>query len=89
MIRSEAEARTIAEQLLDELVRPVADQDIVTTTISAYPTCWVVGYNTRTFVETRSIMDALAGTRPVIINRETGRARLGTHEIPPEQQLDP
>ena len=89
VIRSDAQALRVAERLLDEVVRPAHDQDIVTTTVQAYPTCWVVGYNTRAFVETRSIMDALAGGGPVIVNRATGRARLGTHELPPEQQLDP
>jgi hypothetical protein len=88
-VRSEAEALRIAERLLDEVVRPMTDQDIVATTVQAYPTCWVVGYNTRAFVETRSIMVALAGGGPIIINRETGHARLGTYEVPPEQQLDP
>jgi hypothetical protein len=88
-VRSEAQALRIAERLLDEVVRPGADQDIVATTVQGYPTCWVVGYNTRAFVETRSIMVALAGGGPIIVNRETGLARLGTHEVPPEQQLDP
>jgi hypothetical protein len=89
VITSEEQARTIAEQLLDEVVRPAAAEDIVTTTVRAYPTCWVIGYNTRAFVETRAINHALAGGGPVIINRETGRARLGTHELPSDQQLDP
>ena len=88
-ITSEADALAAAEQLLDEIIRPTTEPDIVITTVQACPTCWLVGYNTKAFVETRSIMDALPGSRPVIVNRETGRARLGTHELPPEQQLDP
>jgi hypothetical protein len=87
-VASEAAALEVAEALLDEVVRPTTDDEIVVTTVQAYPTCWIVGYNTKAFVESRSIMDALPGSRPVIVNRETGRARLGTHELPPEQQLD-
>jgi hypothetical protein len=88
-ITSDADALTAAERLLDEVVRPATDAGIVTTTVQAHATCWVVGYNTKAFVESRSIMDALPGAVPIIVNRETGRARLGTHELPPEQQLDP
>ncbi len=84
----EGAARTIAEKVLDEQVRPTVGEDIVVTTVREYPACWVVGYNTRAYVETGAISHALAGGGPIIINRGTGRARLGTSALPVEDQLD-
>lgn len=84
----ETAARETAERFLETQVRPGVGEDVVITTVSEHPTCWVVGYNTRAFVETGSISHALAGGGPVIVNRKTGRARLGTSALPIEQQLD-
>src|SRR6266508_703115 len=83
------QARQAAEDLLDEFVRPYLDEEIVTTDVREYATCWVIGYNTRVYVETGSISHALAGGGPVIVNRRTGLARLGTSAYPVEAQLDP
>ena len=88
MIRREEEAREIAVRYLAEIVEPSADEDVIVTWIREYPTCWVVGYNTRTYVETRTVSHSLAGG-PIIINRETGALRVGLSSKPVEQQLDP
>lgn len=88
MISSPHETRVIAEALLDELVRPAVDEEIVVTKVWEYPACWVVGYNTRAHVETGSMSHALVGAGPVIINRRTGKARLGSSALPIEAQLD-
>lgn len=80
--------RQVAEQVLDEQVRPNTDEDLVLTEVREYPTCWVVGYNTREFVETGSFSATLVGGGPIIINRKTARARVGTSALPIEDQLD-
>ena len=89
MISHEDEARAVAETLLDATVRVSLQEDVVTTSVREFPTCWVVGYNTRAFVETGAISHALAGGGPIIVNRKTGDARMGTSAVPAEDQLDP
>lgn len=81
-------AVAIAEDLLDREVRPALDEEIALTAVREFPTCWVAGYNTRAYLETGSVVHALAGGGPIIINRRTGRARLGTSALPAEDQLD-
>lgn len=84
----EAAVRQIAETILDEQIRPNVDDDLVLTAVQEHPTCWVVGYNTRAYVETGSISHALAGGGPIIINRRTGHGRVGASGVPIEDQLD-
>lgn len=89
MIETAEAARAIAEHFLDEAVRPAIAEEVVTTSVRAFPTCWVVGYNTRAFVETGELSHALAGGGPIFVNRARGTARLGTSVIRVEDQLDP
>jgi hypothetical protein len=89
VIENEAAARAIAEKYLDEVVRETpGDDEIVITVVREYQTSWVVGYNTRSFVETGDHNESLAAG-PIIINRVTGIPRMGTSALPAEQQLDP
>ncbi len=83
------EAIAIAEDVLDRDIRPAIDEEVVLTEPRQFPTCWVVGYNTRAYLETGSVMHALVGTGPIIINRRSGEARIGTSAFPAEDQLDP
>lgn len=82
------EAVAIAEEVLDREIRPNVDEEIALTEVREFPTCWVAGYNTRAYLETGSVVHALAGGGPIIINRRTGRARVGTSALPAEDQLD-
>lgn len=82
------QAVAIAEDMLDREVRPKVDEEIALTELREFPTCWVAGYNTRAYLETGSVIHALAGGGPIIINRRTGHARLGTSALPTEDQLD-
>jgi immunity protein 35 of polymorphic toxin system len=88
MIDTEERAREIAEGFLDEMARPSIHEEVITTDVSEFPTCWIVGYQTRAFVETGSVSHALAGG-PIIINRATGVPRFGASALPAEEQLDP
>jgi len=82
------EAVAIAEDVLDREVRSEIDEEIELTEVREFRTCWVVGYNTRAYLETGSVVHALAGGGPIIINRGTGHARIGTSAVPAEDQLD-
>jgi hypothetical protein len=82
------DARRVAEKYLDDVFPADQRAEIVTTTVWEYETCWMVGYQTRAFVESGSWSDALAGGGPVIINKGTGQVRMGTSTLPPEQQQD-
>lgn len=89
MIHTEDSARAIAERYLDETIRQSIEEEVVTTAVREFPTCWVVGYNTKAYLETGSLTHALAGGGPIIINRATGVPRLGTSALRAEEQLDP
>lgn len=86
-VSSAAEARSIAERHLDNM-RPRIGVEIATVEPTEYPTCWVVGWNTVAFIQTREVGHALAGNGPVIVNRRTGVARWGVSALPIEEQLD-
>lgn len=87
LIENQSAARAIAERYLEDL-RETPREDIVITDVVEYPTCWVVGYNTRRYLETRDHNDSLAGGR-IIINRASGIPRMGNSRELAEQQLDP
>lgn len=88
MIETEAQARTLAEAYIAELVEPVIGEEVVTTLVREFSTCWIVGYNTKAFVDTGAASHALAGG-PIIINRFTGNLRIGSSAVPAEEQLEP
>lgn len=88
MIMSADEARDAALRHLRSEVEPGIGEELTTTDVREYPTCWVMGYNTRAYLETGSISHALAGGGPLIINRVTGRVRMGTWNVAIEDQLD-
>jgi hypothetical protein len=87
-VSSAATALRIAEALLDRVVRRTVDEEVVVTYIVEHPTCWIVGYDTRFHLQTGSVNHALAGGGPIIVNRRTGLARLGTSALPDDAQLD-
>jgi len=86
-VSDEASARAIGEALLEEVGTSVAGE-IVTTGVREFPTCWVVGYQSRVYLETGAFSFALVGG-PIIVNRRTGTARFGASSLPAEDQLDP
>ena len=82
------DAQTIAQRFLEEEVQKRLPEEVVLSGVEEYPTCWVFGYNTRTYVETKALSHALAGNGPIIVNRQSGRVRQGTSARPVEEQLD-
>jgi hypothetical protein len=88
MIDTEAQARAVAERYIADIVEPVVGEEVITTAVREFESCWVVGYNTRAYVETQAISHALAGG-PIIVNRATGNLRIGSSALPAEEQLDP
>lgn len=85
---TEQEARARARSFLAETIQPGVNTPLVLTTVAGYDHCWVVGYNSRDFVESGRIRDALAGGGPIIVNRHTGVVRQGVSGRPIEEQLD-
>jgi len=88
MIQTEDQARQVAIRYIAEVVEPSVGEEVVISRIRQYPTCWVIGYNTKVFIETGAVDHALAGG-PIIVNRETGDLRIGSSGLPAEEQLDP
>lgn len=83
------EARARAEQLLDADVRPWVEDEVLidsSATVRA-GTSWVFFYNTRTYLETRSMSHALAGNGPVIVSDQDGSARIASSATPWEDQV--
>jgi Immunity protein 35 len=89
VIDTESQAREIAERYLADEMEPMLGAEVVIVSIREYPTCWVVGYNTRAFVENGDLLRSLVGNGPMMINRATGRLRLAWSGAPAEEQLDP
>jgi hypothetical protein len=88
MIDTEGQARAVAEKYIADVVEPAVGEEVITTAVREFPTCWIVGYNTRAYVETQAISHALAGG-PIIVNRASGKLRVGSSALPAEEQLDP
>lgn len=80
MIKSADEAREIAFQYLKREHEPRIGEPLVVTDVREYPTCWAVDYSTKAWFVDGLISHALAGGGPVIVNRASGRARIGTFD---------
>jgi hypothetical protein len=78
-----------AEEILNALVRPWVDEEIVVDSAATVRTKghWVIFYNTKAFLETKSVVHALAGNGPVIVSADDGTARLASSAIPWEDQV--
>lgn len=83
------DARARAEELLDEAVRPWLDDEVVVNASATVRTerHWVFFYNAKTYLETGSVVHALAGNGPVIVSAEDGTARLASSATPWEDQI--
>lgn len=83
------EALAIATEILDTRVRPAVDEpvaiaaDLTIETDSAF----VFFYNTVVFLETRSLVHALAGNGPILVERDTGAVRILESSRPWEEQV--
>jgi hypothetical protein len=83
------EARALAEALLDRDVRPGHADDVVIvdehTQESA--TTWAFVYNSRTYVESGSVLDMIVGNAPVLVDKSTGRTRIGRSDLSVAEQI--
>lgn len=86
---TEDDARARAEELLDAVVRPWVDEEIAVNAPATVrtETHWVFFYNTKAYLETKSMVHALAGNGPVIVSAEDGAARLASSATPWEDQV--
>ena len=79
-------ARAIAEEMLDQTVRTEIADIVINKTLET-DSCWVFFYNTRAYIETRSMSHALAGNAPVFVLKDDPSAWFGRTDIPLEDQL--
>lgn len=82
------DALRIAAEFVARAVEPGVGQPVVLTSIREFPQCWVVGFNTRAYWETRSIRHALAGGGPLIIDKASGEQTVALSALPLEDQVD-
>ncbi len=70
---SEQEAIGKVEALLAEMVEKIAiDLAIDPDVTSDEGWCWVFGYNSRAFVQSRASRDRLAGNGPIVVDKRSG-----------------
>jgi len=88
MFIDRADALRIAADFVAREVEPGVGQPVVLTSIREFPRCWVVGFNTKAYWETRSIRHALAGGGPLIIDKATGEQTVALSALPLEDQVE-
>ena len=85
-------ARASTEKYLDEEVRPKAAMygidDLVVTEVQEFEHCFVAFFNSRRFLDSGNLSDALAGNGPLIVNKRTGAVRAAWSGRAWEEQLD-
>jgi len=81
-------ARTLASQEVDEVARRSGlDLALDDHTTRDEGWCWLFFYNTREYVETRNVGDALAGNGPILVEKASGNLRHLVAARPIEEQL--
>ncbi len=78
----------IARRFVLTQIEPGIGQPVVLTTAREFPTCWVVGFNTKAYWETRSARHALAGGGPLIIDKATGELSVASSAAPLKDQIE-
>jgi len=63
------DALEIAQQFLDQVIRPEHSAEIVIARCSETEEGWTFGYNSRAFLEHGDIASSLAGNGPVVVPR--------------------
>jgi hypothetical protein len=71
-------AREIAAHFIEEHLQPNIEEEVtLQTEFEETKSYWVFFYNTRDYIETGNISYALLGNGPLLVEKSTGRARLG------------
>jgi len=85
---SETEARQKIAMLLGERSRYVAGGLVLVEEMTlTKPYGWIFFYNSRRYMDTRDILDAIAGNGPVVVLADTGEVvTLGT-ALRPEEEI--
>lgn len=77
------DAFEIAQQFLDQVVRPEHSVEIVIARCSETDESWTFSYNSRLFLEDGDIESSLVGNGPVVVPRSGEHPFLG-HILPPQ-----
>lgn len=67
-----------AQRLLDDVIRPEHQTEIVIGTCDESGVGWAFGYNSRAFLERGDISSALAGNGPIIVPRSGDAPYIGS-----------
>jgi hypothetical protein len=75
--------------LLDRDVRPAHQGEIVIVDdhTQESDTTWAFVYNSRDHIETGSFLDMLVGNAPVLVDKATGRTRVGRSDLSVAEQI--
>jgi hypothetical protein len=85
-VLSEDECRRLAQDLIESWASP---DPLVITGCREFAAGWVFFYNTERYERTGSIVDALAGNSPVLVDRRDGTARAtGSTGLPTDYWVD-
>ncbi|MGC4744951.1 YrhB domain-containing protein [Micromonospora sp. DT201] len=84
---TDEEAREIASAFLAERIDEIRTGEWVVTGAWEHETAWSVGYQSRAFVESGRISDALAGNGPVVVPKSGADPWLSWSGRPVEEQI--
>lgn len=87
---TEEQARAICHQQINQVddCEKVEKVEKVITDVIDLPEAWVLYYQSRAYVESGNISDALAGNGPCVISKKTGRCIVLGTALPLEAQID-
>jgi hypothetical protein len=83
------EAKVLAEMRLDRDVRPAHEGEIVIVDAHTQKsdTTWAFVYNSRDYVVTGSMLDMIVGNAPILVDKATGRVRVGRSDLSVAEQI--
>jgi hypothetical protein len=83
------EAKVLAEMLLDRDKRPAHQGEIVIVDehTQESDTTWAFVFNSRDYVETGSFLDMIVGNAPILVDKATGRTRVGRSDLSVAEQI--
>lgn len=84
---TEEQARAICHQQINQVDDCEKVGNVITDVIDL-PEAWVLYYQSRAYVESGNISDALAGNGPCVISKKTGRCIVLGTALPLEAQID-
>jgi hypothetical protein len=86
LVITETEARLLANEFLDAVVRPDYNEPVDITSVVEYDQAWAIGYNTRRFID-GTLSASLLGNGPVVVPKDGSDPYLASSARPVADQL--